>query len=220
MPCLIVIQGPDQGQTFDVDRTVTIGRLSSNDVQLRDEQVSRQHARLEVGSGGVVAVDLGSRKGIQVNGKAVDRHRLSHGDSLLIGTTVLRFETGDAPPPPLPGNSGAGAEPAPPPRVSPRPETPGPVRRASAGPLGAADGRPPSRRLTPRPAIAEVAASEAAGADVNPRRRGAVSAPQRTSLVQVLLGAVILAVVFWVSQWVGFQAVQQVLKDRPSAEKK
>ncbi len=152
MPRLIVLQGPDRGQIHDVGHTVTIGRLSSNDIQLRDEQASREHARLEVNGHEVVVVDLGSSKGLEVNGRRVSRQRLEHGDSLTIGVSVLRFEAArDGAPPPLPEGdpgrtlvamegSAAGAD--------------GGVgfRVNVAGEAPSVGSPPPSRRPTARPA--------------------------------------------------------------------
>ena len=41
----------------------------------------------------VVLVDLGSTNGTRVNGATVRERELDDGDEIVIGTTVLRFET-------------------------------------------------------------------------------------------------------------------------------
>jgi pSer/pThr/pTyr-binding forkhead associated (FHA) protein len=71
---------------------VTIGRASTNDIVLRESRVSRFHARIDRGAGGFELVDLGSANGVQVNGLAVPRATLAHGDVLTIGNSVFQFE--------------------------------------------------------------------------------------------------------------------------------
>ncbi len=68
----------------------TIGRGSACDVVLVDAQISRQHARLTVGSDSAVVEDLGSSNGVYVNGGRIDGKRtLRHGDVLRIGSEDL-----------------------------------------------------------------------------------------------------------------------------------
>jgi hypothetical protein len=77
---------------------VVIGRLSSNDVVLSDQNVSRRHAELRMDAGRWILVDLGSTNGTLVNGKLAREHELSNGDRLTFGTSELVFRlsgTGD-----------------------------------------------------------------------------------------------------------------------------
>ena len=47
MPSLFVIRGNDQGMRFDLEaERVTVGRESTNTIQLHDREVSRGHAEL------------------------------------------------------------------------------------------------------------------------------------------------------------------------------
>jgi len=70
---------------------LTVGRASDLDLRLADEQVSRRHARFELGAEGVQIVDLDSANGTQVNGRPVRRHVLRDGDEIGIGNSRLVF---------------------------------------------------------------------------------------------------------------------------------
>ncbi|MFF5233318.1 FHA domain-containing protein [Dactylosporangium sp. NPDC000521] len=62
---LRVVAGPDAGVVFALPGTgtVTIGRTADNDVQLTGTEISRRHAALRVGPGGVEVSDTGSSNG-------------------------------------------------------------------------------------------------------------------------------------------------------------
>jgi signal transduction histidine kinase len=94
---LLVICGPDQGKRFDVQgESLRIGRDRSNNVQLRDTEVSRQHAELRrQGNGEYWLIDLGSSNGTFVNGQRVQQCQLQTGDRIQVGKSILVFHTGD-----------------------------------------------------------------------------------------------------------------------------
>lgn len=95
---LVVREGNDRGKQVALGRQqVVVGRSLKTALQLSDETVSRQHARLDYESGGHVIVDLGSTNGTFVNGKRVDRRRLSPGDRIVLGKTRLVYQAGKAP---------------------------------------------------------------------------------------------------------------------------
>jgi hypothetical protein len=73
---------------------LSIGRSSSNDVELRDDSfASARHARLEPRPDGVWVEDVGSTNGTFVNGIRLDRpKKLTTGDVLRVGETDLRYE--------------------------------------------------------------------------------------------------------------------------------
>ncbi|WP_437675991.1 FHA domain-containing protein [Sorangium sp. So ce131] len=63
-----------------------IGRSADCQLSLDDPLVSRRHALLTVGEGGVAIEDLGSRNGVLINGNRITgRHLLSDGDKIAIG---------------------------------------------------------------------------------------------------------------------------------------
>jgi hypothetical protein len=70
---------------------VVIGRSRECDVRVSDANVSRRHAEVVHEDGAYWLVDLGSTNGTELNGKRVDRTRLSDGDRITLGSTELVF---------------------------------------------------------------------------------------------------------------------------------
>ena len=80
------------GRAYPLSKDVlTIGRMDACDVALADPGASRRHAEVRREGDEWVVVDLGSTNGTIVNGKRVNRHRLSKGDRMLIGDTSIEF---------------------------------------------------------------------------------------------------------------------------------
>ncbi|HJT56283.1 MAG TPA: ABC transporter transmembrane domain-containing protein [Ktedonobacteraceae bacterium] len=74
--------------------TLTVGRLSSNDVQVPSQRVSRLHARIRQENGVWVIEDAESLNGLIYRGQRVDRHMLNNGDRIYVApTAVLQFVT-------------------------------------------------------------------------------------------------------------------------------
>ncbi len=74
---------------------LSIGRTPDNDIALGDMLVSRRHARLLTGPGGLVIEDLGSANGTQVNGRRIAGPTpLREGDLVTIGNSDLIVENG------------------------------------------------------------------------------------------------------------------------------
>jgi pSer/pThr/pTyr-binding forkhead associated (FHA) protein len=63
----------------------TVGRAPHADFMLDAPLVSRLHCRLEARDESLDVIDIGSTNGIFVNGKRVERARLTSGDRLRIG---------------------------------------------------------------------------------------------------------------------------------------
>jgi hypothetical protein len=70
---------------------IVIGRQKGCDVMIPDAGVSRRHAEVRREGDEWVVIDLGSTNGIEINGRRVNRHRLTPGDRMLLGETVLEF---------------------------------------------------------------------------------------------------------------------------------
>ncbi|MEM7052636.1 MAG: sigma 54-interacting transcriptional regulator [Acidobacteriota bacterium] len=91
-PRLAAITGPLSAQVFELDEDLfTIGRLSSNQLQILHGSVSRHHCRLHCDADGVRVEDLDSLRGTFVNGIPIQRRRLEHGDYLKIGDSLFLF---------------------------------------------------------------------------------------------------------------------------------
>jgi pSer/pThr/pTyr-binding forkhead associated (FHA) protein len=76
------------------DRGITIGRDPVNDVVLNEDKlVSRAHAEILLRDRQWYLIDLGSRNGTAVNGRAAHRHPLRDGDVIAIGSMNFEFVT-------------------------------------------------------------------------------------------------------------------------------
>jgi pSer/pThr/pTyr-binding forkhead associated (FHA) protein len=97
---LTCVAGADEGHVFPLAYVETvIGRGDEVDVRLRDRSVSRRHANLVHHRGGYVIEALGSTNGVYVNGEKVDgSRRLSKGDVIELGHSMLRFDAGEQAP--------------------------------------------------------------------------------------------------------------------------
>ena len=111
---LVVEKGNLSGHGFDLRRsTIVIGRGRDCDIILNEQQVSRQHARLQKTPQGWMLTDLGSTNGTQVNGRPLmphEPHALQAGDRVSLGACILNLRSLEAAPaaasPPLSRPSG------------------------------------------------------------------------------------------------------------------
>ena len=70
----------------------TLGRSEECEVTIEDPLVSRRHAQIAVDGDEVTLIDLGSRNGVRLNGRAVEGSApLTDGDRVRIGTQDLVF---------------------------------------------------------------------------------------------------------------------------------
>ena len=88
---LVVDQGSRTGQSFPLAQPVIdIGRSAENEIVLRDQGVSRHHARIHRESQRWILSDLGSTNGTYVNGHRLTKADvLRTGDRVTIGNAVL-----------------------------------------------------------------------------------------------------------------------------------
>ncbi len=92
MPRLVVLRGEGKGAVYEIDGNVSIGRSSSNPVQITDTHISRLHARIVKKGDRYFLKDTGSRNGVLVNGEPVTEQPLEVGDQIQIGSTVIVFD--------------------------------------------------------------------------------------------------------------------------------
>lgn len=89
-PVLIIVKGPGEGKKLPLlPMTMTLGREHDNNLELKDEDVARYHARIVYRSGDYVIEDLESSAGTWVNGKRISETPLGHGDKIRVGSTEM-----------------------------------------------------------------------------------------------------------------------------------
>ena len=59
------------------------------DIQLRDSEVSRRHAAIEIRELDVELIDLNATNGTWFNGNRIHREKLGHQDEFTLGSTTL-----------------------------------------------------------------------------------------------------------------------------------
>jgi len=91
------ISGKYQGGEFPLpsNREIVVGRSSELDMVLVEDMVSRRHAKIIVADDQIFIQDLGSTNGTFVNGEKIKRAKLSEGDRILIGTSIIKLVAAD-----------------------------------------------------------------------------------------------------------------------------
>ena len=96
MPALVVREGPAAGQRIPLSGETELGRVGTDLLQ-EDAEVSRRHALVRSGVGGVEIEDLGSSNGTWVNDERISGTRkLSNGDRVRIGQTTFEVQLEEA----------------------------------------------------------------------------------------------------------------------------
>jgi predicted component of type VI protein secretion system len=80
---------------------ITVGRHESQDIAVREAEVSRQHCVFRQKNGVHTLEDLGSALGTSVNGEPIKVHELKSGDVISVGSLKIKF--GQTPSPVKPG---------------------------------------------------------------------------------------------------------------------
>ncbi len=98
-PVLVALRGELLATPIPLERArVTLGRALDADVRLNDAKASRLHACISTepdsATGRTVfrITDLNSTNGTRVNGRLITEAVLTHGDKVLIGDQLFRFE--------------------------------------------------------------------------------------------------------------------------------
>lgn len=92
-PCFRVMNGPKEGQRFEIAdaQELVVGRDETADIILKDDLISRRHAKIRRDWAGTHVEDLESRNGIKVNKKKVGRKTLKDRDEVEIGGVRLLY---------------------------------------------------------------------------------------------------------------------------------
>lgn len=90
---IIVTDEAGKSQEFPLSKErITIGRHPDNDICIPDRAISGNHAAIITILQDSFLEDLGSTNGTIVNGKAITKHPLTHGDVITLGRNSLRYE--------------------------------------------------------------------------------------------------------------------------------
>jgi predicted component of type VI protein secretion system len=183
-PTLVFEAGPLAGQRIELESELVVGREDAA-LTIDDPEISRKHAAIRPVDDGFEIEDLGSRNGTHVNGSRIEgTTRLGGGDSIKLGQSVIRFESGRA--------AATVASPVPSAPAAPTmPAAPAPPAPAAAAPT------------PPPPPAPSAAPKEPFGAYATPvsgrRKRGVASrqlGPQLLTFAAIIATAVAIAIYF------------------------
>lgn len=89
---LTIVSGVEKGKFFKLPPGITILGRTDGDLTIDDPKISRKHAVLEnLGPDVFYLKDLASSNGTYVNSKAITLTKISEGDTIRLGDTVLKF---------------------------------------------------------------------------------------------------------------------------------
>ena len=91
MASLKIIEGPGGGKELTLTENVTLGRWRGCDLQIKDEEASREHSEIFLRAGRYHVRDLGSSNGTFVNGEKVTEELLRPGDLIRIGGVTIEY---------------------------------------------------------------------------------------------------------------------------------
>ncbi len=93
LPVLSITKGAGSGKKLPLlPMTMTLGRELDNNIELKDQDVARYHARITYHAGNYVVHDLEGSSGTSVNGEKISKATLSPGDTIRAGDTELKFD--------------------------------------------------------------------------------------------------------------------------------
>jgi len=92
-PNMVIITGAGSGKKIPLlPMTMSIGREHDNNIELKDPDVGRYHARVLYDRGRFVLEDLESSNGTWLNGEKINEAALKNGDRIKIGETELAID--------------------------------------------------------------------------------------------------------------------------------
>jgi pSer/pThr/pTyr-binding forkhead associated (FHA) protein len=90
-----IVEGPDAGRVVPLDGALVIGSDPAVEIPLADPHVEAQHTRVTAAGDGALVEDLGDPGGTFVNDAELRvPTRMSAGDELQVGVTVLKLRSG------------------------------------------------------------------------------------------------------------------------------
>lgn len=206
---LRIMNGPREGERIGISdaQELIFGRDEKADVVLQDDLVSRRHVKVRRDWSGTHVEDLGSRNGIKVNKKRVNRKQLKDRDELEVGGTRFLYvdptepaeedpislgTAAKVPPPPAPQRPASQrrekekVEEPPPPaeEPAPPPEEPAPAAEASPETSQPMDVPPPEE---PEPSLS----SEMPVPDEDPGKGKMAALKDKSQLVPLVVMGVV-----------------------------
>jgi len=92
LPILTITKGPGTGKSLPLlPMTMTLGREVDNNIEIRDMNVARYHARISFEAGKYVIQDLEGSPGTFVDGQKITKAALNPGAVIRVGGTELKF---------------------------------------------------------------------------------------------------------------------------------
>ncbi len=89
-PNLVIVTGHSSGKKIPLlPMTMSIGREHDNNIELKDAEVARYHARIMYERGHFVLEDMDSNNSTWLNGETTKRASLKNGDRIKIGETEM-----------------------------------------------------------------------------------------------------------------------------------
>jgi hypothetical protein len=89
------LEGPMQGMQLAIDKEVMfVGRSDTNDIEIRDETVSRKHLKIFSVESCYFVEDLKSKNGSMINGEPLDAgfaRLITENDRIQLGSTVIHL---------------------------------------------------------------------------------------------------------------------------------
>jgi len=89
---LVLLNGPQSGQSFPIGQSLRIGKAPDNDVVLDHPTVSRNHLTVRRQGDTFTVQDLGSTNGTFIDGAQIKEGFLRAGALLEVGDVQLRFQ--------------------------------------------------------------------------------------------------------------------------------
>jgi hypothetical protein len=95
LPILTVVKGPSAGRRLPLlPMTMTLGREVDNNIEIKDGDVARYHARISFEGGQYTIQDLEGSSGTFVNGQRITKTVIAPGSTIRVGNSELKLELG------------------------------------------------------------------------------------------------------------------------------
>jgi adenylate cyclase len=95
---LTILEGDKKEKIYPIEKLpVKIGRMSDNDIVLKDSLISRYHAVISMKDRAFFIEDLASKNGTFVNNVRISSRKLNAGDRITIGKNIILFDSAQKP---------------------------------------------------------------------------------------------------------------------------